>query len=114
MSNPRAAIIDLRSIATPLEQCVFLEIGTVDPARVAELRDRDFDQAPVVGPGRTFVGVIETAAATQLAQDAVSLDPESPAVERSRVIARFTASFVFQLSAVVGSVRRYAHRHSRR
>lgn len=55
----REDIVDLDSLSIPLGQCVCVAPGPIDPAVLAKLEERGFDQAPVCD-GKGTYGLVET------------------------------------------------------
>jgi hypothetical protein len=79
------SLIDLRSISTPLDQCVVLEPGPLDTRVVAELRRRDFGQAPVINGSGMPLGVIETRVAEKMLESGQHLSETDQSIIRLRL-----------------------------
>jgi len=71
--------IDLRSIATPLAECLCFALGPVDPQVIASLEEGRYDQAPVVDQAGIPIGILPVGAAKGLLSQSSPLrstDPE--------------------------------------
>lgn len=72
---------DLRSMCVPLEACICVVPGDVDPAVLTILENRGFDQAPVYDSQRRIVwGLVETRCLRFLAECGERLSTEDPAL----------------------------------
>ncbi len=71
--------VDLSRVATPIEQCIMVPRGPVDPEVVAVLKRNGFDQAPV-GSQHLVLGIVETARLCELVAEGRPLELPDPAV----------------------------------
>ena len=52
---------ELQTLCVPLDQCISVKTGKVDPGALAELEEHGYDQAPVYDAGgRVLYGLIST------------------------------------------------------
>jgi len=78
-------VIDLRSIATPFEDCVSLRVGEVVPEVLARLEQSEFTQAPVLDHDGRPLGVIATNAARAILDRHATLESDSQEIIRDRL-----------------------------
>jgi len=91
-------VIDLRVLSTALDECVSLNVGQIDDAVLRDLRDHDFDQAPVRDHVGRYVGVVARSAAESLFQEGRALSTTDSSIYRS--VLPVTASLAEVLNAL--------------
>jgi hypothetical protein len=74
--------LDLRAIATPIQDCISLRVGSLDEAVIAALEAHHYDQAPVVDVAGNTIGVLDIAAARARMGEHRDLEETDPAIER--------------------------------
>ncbi len=77
------ALIDdeLRTLCAPLDHCVSVKTGRVDPGVLAELESRGYDQAPVYSSDRmSVVGLISTERLRKVLEAGGEVDDHDPEI----------------------------------
>ena len=102
--------VDVRSICTPLDACVSVEPGPVNPTVLAQLEGPPFDHAPVVEAGTDRpIGLVPTRYLRQLldagkpvvSDDPLIRDPVHTVVRRETVTAEHVLSWLVERPAVL-------------
>ena len=90
------ALIDdeLRTLCVPLDHCISVKTGKVDPSVLAELETRGFDQAPVYSSDRMSVfGLISTKRLREFLEAGIEVDGHDPEV-RNEAHFLYTGAFL--------------------
>jgi hypothetical protein len=68
--------INLARLLTPACSCVCLRAGRIEKSTLQILKERDFEFAPVLGPGGNFIGISKTQIAAELERSGKELSAD--------------------------------------
>lgn len=97
VESPRYGL-DVTTIATPIEHCVCVALGPLDPDVVARLKASQFDQAPVVAE-RSLLGIIETTHAEKLLAAGLPLLESDEALVWTEIGPRTSIDYLLEVLA---------------